>query len=255
MNILLISGHGNGDPGAVSRINGVRYREADETRAMTDLIKKYLGKYCSVVQYPKERNAYHDCHKGVLSTIGNFKAFDYVLEVHFNAYLAGQADGKTKGTECYVTTSEKSVGVETKICENISKFGFRNRGVKRYNYAVINTAKKNGTSSALLEVCFIDDPDDMAIYVPRRDAIAKSIADAVLTGFGIEHDFTSNDDEEEEEMIIYTKRADVPAWGKSTVDKLINKGLMVGEGDGKINVEHNMLRTLVILDRAGVFDR
>lgn len=254
MNILLISGHGNGDPGAVSRINGVQYREADETRAMTDLIKKYLGKYCSVVQYPKERNAYHDYHKGVLSTIGNFKAFDYVLEVHFNAYLAGQADGKTKGTECYVTTSEKSVGVETKICENISKFGFRNRGVKRYNYAVINTAKKNGTSSALLEVCFIDDPDDMAIYVPRRDAIAKSIADAVLTGFGIEHDFTSND-EEEEEMIIYTKRADVPAWGKNTVDKLINKGLMVGEGDGKINVEHNMLRTLVILDRAGVFDR
>lgn len=254
MNILLISGHGNGDPGAVSRINGVQYREADETRAMTDLIKKYLGKYCSVVQYPKERNAYHDYHKGVLSTIGNFKAFDYVLEVHFNAYLAGQADGKTKGTECYVTTNEKSVGVETKICENISKFGFRNRGVKRYNYAVINTAKKNGTSSALLEVCFIDDPDDMAIYVPRRDAIAKSIADAVLTGFGIEHNFTSND-EEEEEMVIYTKRADVPAWGKSTVDKLINKGLMVGEGDGKINVEHNMLRTLVILDRAGVFDR
>lgn len=254
MNILLISGHGNGDPGAVSRINGVQYREADETRAMTDLIKKYLGKYCSVVQYPKERNAYHDYHKGVLSTIGNFKAFDYVLEVHFNAYLAGQADGKTKGTECYVTTSEKSVGVETKICENISKFGFRNRGVKRYNYAVINTAKKNGTSSALLEVCFIDDPDDMAIYVPRRDAIAKSIADAVLTGFGIEHNFTSND-EEEEEMVIYTKREDVPAWGKATVDKLINKGLMIGEGDGKINVEHNMLRTLVILDRAGVFDR
>lgn len=254
MNILLISGHGNGDSGAVSRINGVQYREADETRTMTDLIKKYLGKYCSVVQYPKERNAYRDYHKGVLSTIGNFKAFDYVLEVHFNAYLAGQADGKTKGTECYVTTSEKSVGVETKICENISKFGFRNRGVKRYNYAVINTAKKNGTSSALLEVCFIDDPDDMAIYVPRRDAIAKSIADAVLTGFGIEHNFTSND-EEEEEMVIYTKRADVPAWGKATVDKLINKGLMVGEGDGKINVEHNMLRTLVILDRAGVFDR
>ena len=58
-----------------------------------------------------------------------------------------------------------------------------------------------------------------------------------------------------EEMVIYTKREDVPAWGKATVDKLINKGLMVGEGNGKINVEHNMLRTLVILDRAGVFDR
>ena len=119
---------------------------------------------------------------------------------------------------------------------------------------MINTAKKHGTSSALLEVCFIDDPDDMAIYVPRRDAIAKSIADAVLTGFGIEHSFTS-DEKEEEEMVIYTKREDVPAWGKATVDKLINKGLMVGEGNGKINVEHNMLRTLVILDRAGVFDR
>lgn len=254
MNILLISGHGDGDSGAVSRINGVQYREGDETRAMTDLIKKYLGKYCSVVQYPKERNAFHDYKKGVLSTIANFKAFDYVLEIHFNALIAGTSDGRTKGTECYVPKSEKSVGVETKICENISKFGLRNRGVKRYNYSVINTAKKHGTSSALLEVCFIDDPDDMAVYVPRRDAIAKSIADAVLTGFGIEHSFTS-DEKEEEEMVIYTKREDVPAWGKATVDKLINKGLMVGEGNGKINVEHNMLRTLVILDRAGVFDR
>lgn len=254
MNILLISGHGNGDPGAVSRINGVQYREVDETRVMTDLIKKYLNGYCSVVQYPKERNAYHDYHKGVLSTIGNFKAFDYVLEVHFNAYMAGQVDGKTKGTECYVTTKEKTVGVETRICEAISKFGFRNRGVKRYNYAVIKTVKNNGTSAALLEVCFIDDPDDMAIYVANKEAIAKAIADAILTGFGIEHNFNTND-KEEEEMVIYTKREDVPAWGKATVDKLINKGLMVGEGDGKINVEHNMLRTLVILDRAGVFDR
>jgi N-acetylmuramoyl-L-alanine amidase len=53
----------------------------------------------------------------------------------------------------------------------------------------------------------------------------------------------------EEEMVIYTTMNDVPAWGKATVKKLMDKKLLT-----EVNLEHNMLRVLVINDRAGLYD-
>ena len=56
MKILLISGHGAGDPGAVSQFG----KEADETIYMVEEIKKTLSKYAQVDLYPTNRNAYKD---------------------------------------------------------------------------------------------------------------------------------------------------------------------------------------------------
>ena len=47
MKILLISGHGAGDPGAVSQFG----KEADETIYMVEEIKKTLSKYAQVDLY------------------------------------------------------------------------------------------------------------------------------------------------------------------------------------------------------------
>ena len=52
MKILLISGHGAGDPGAVSQFG----KEADETIYMVEEIKKTLSAYAQVDLYPTERN-------------------------------------------------------------------------------------------------------------------------------------------------------------------------------------------------------
>lgn len=51
----------------------------------------------------------------------------------------------------------------------------------------------------------------------------------------------------------YQTLADVPGWADATVRKLIRKGLLRGTGDG-LDLSHDMLRILVILDRAGVFE-
>lgn len=59
--------------------------------------------------------------------------------------------------------------------------------------------------------------------------------------------------EEEETMTIYKTLADVPDWGKATIQKLLNKDFIEGTGDG-LNIEENMLRVLVINDRAGLYD-
>lgn len=180
MKILLISGHGAGDPGAVSQFG----KEADETIYMVEEIKKTLSAYAQVDLYPTERNAYKDAKAGKLAV--NFGNYGYVLEVHFNSGAADlKGNGRTTGTEIYVTTAEKTVGVETKIVQSIAALGFKNRGVKRTNFTVIYRAKAAGVSSALLEVCFIDDKDDMSAYTAKKTQIAAAVANAIATQFGL----------------------------------------------------------------------
>ena len=54
--------------------------------------------------------------------------------------------------------------------------------------------------------------------------------------------------------IVYKTFDDLPKeWGRSTVQKLLDKDLLQGTKDG-LNISYDLLRALVILDRAGVFD-
>lgn len=254
MNILLISGHGAGDAGAAANIDGVWYKEANETRRVTAALQPILAEYANVDVYPTERDAFSDSCSGLLTSIVNISSYDYALEVHFNAFKAESADWQTKGVECYVTSSESGTTVEEKICEKVAAVGLKNRGVKRYNWSVIYNIQTRGVSAALLEVCFIDDPDDMRVYNEHFNEIVSAIAAGIVEGFGL-GSFKMDDAEEmeDEDMIIYEKLEDVPDWGLPTVKKLISKKYLVGE-ENALNIEKNMLRVLVINDRAGLYD-
>lgn len=253
MNILLIAGHGAGDSGAVGTYNGKQYKEAEETRKVVAALQKVLKDNCNVTIYPTSRNAFEDHKKGVLSSTANFSKYGYVLEIHFNAFQNGPLDGNTKGVECYVTSRESGTTVEDKICKNIASVGLTNRGVKRYNWSVINAAKNAGVSSALLEVCFIDDPDDMKVYTQKFQQIVNAIAKGIADGFGFSLKI-QNGEKEEEEKVVYKTPNDIPSWGKATVEKLIAKGFLQGENGGALNLDECALRVLVINDRAGLYD-
>lgn len=54
---------------------------------------------------------------------------------------------------------------------------------------------------------------------------------------------------------VYNKIDDIPSWAKPTIEKLIKKGILNGDGNGNLNIPHDMMRTLIILDRTGVFDK
>lgn len=262
MKILLISGHGAGDPGAAATIDGTYYQESQEARRVTAALKPLLQKYADVDIYPTSRNAFYDVCNGVLGNYANIGSYDYVLEVHFNAFTPQYADGQTKGVECYVTNSEAGTTVEQLICQYISQVGMQNRGVKRYDWSVIYNVKLYGVSSALLEVCFIDDPDDMHVYTQNFDSIVSAIAKGVVEGFELgsikmEDESKPNEDkneEKEDDMTVYKTLEDVPEWARPTVEKLIEKKYLVGEGEGVLNLEHNMLRGLVINNNAGLYD-
>lgn len=185
MRILIICGHGAGDNGACAKIKGKTYKEATETRTMGKKLQKQLQKYKNVTvdMYPTSRNAYEDIKNGKRQV--NFALYDYIIELHFNACVNDlKGNGKTTGTEIFVTKPDKTILTEERIVKNVASVGFKNRGVKRENYTVIwNANQKCSVESALLEICFIDDADDMAIYTKNKDKIAKKIAEAIAKSY------------------------------------------------------------------------
>jgi N-acetylmuramoyl-L-alanine amidase CwlA len=56
-------------------------------------------------------------------------------------------------------------------------------------------------------------------------------------------------------LIMYQKFENVPEWAKPTVKKLVDKGWLTGDGNGNLNLTNDMVRMLVILDRAGNFGK
>jgi N-acetylmuramoyl-L-alanine amidase len=180
MKILLIAGHGAGDPGAIG--NG--YREANLVREMLPPLSKKLSAYAEVTVFDTSKNPYEYFKTHSF----NFKNYDYVLELHFNAFKKEEiSDGKSKGIEILVHPLENGVGVENAILNNIVALGFTNRGIKRRsNLQNMNICKgKQGVSYALIETCFIDDIDDMLLYQSKKEDVINGIANGIIEGFDL----------------------------------------------------------------------
>ena len=53
----------------------------------------------------------------------------------------------------------------------------------------------------------------------------------------------------------YNTLSEVPDWAQPTIGKLMEKGLLKGDQNGRLLLDDTMLRILVINDRAGIYDR
>ena len=176
MNILLISGHGANDCGAVGY--GV---EREETRRVTNRLAELLKPYMNVVMYPQNRNAYDDVYNGCFQV--SLANIDYVFEVHFNS-----SDNPTaNGTEVWVTPMESGTSVEQHIVNKLAGVGFTNRGVKSEYFAVITHCKNRGVSSALVETCFISNKADMDTYNTKFNSVCSAMAKGIVEGFGMSY--------------------------------------------------------------------
>lgn len=109
----------------------------------------------------------------------NAKSRQLDISIHFNACTHSKKDGKTKGVEVLCKSKDGIKGkVSEYICKNISKIGFTNRGVKTTDglYFLNHTSKP----AILIEVCFVDDFDDAALYKKNRDNVANAIVQAII---------------------------------------------------------------------------
>ncbi|MBP3930659.1 MAG: N-acetylmuramoyl-L-alanine amidase [Peptostreptococcaceae bacterium] len=175
MKILLIAGHGAGDPGAVGYGT-----EATETRRVLNEVKALFGGYDVTVDvYPTNRNAYADIGNGSLQV--NFANYDYVFEIHFNS----AANPEATGVEIWVTYAEQGITVEQAIVNKVAALGYSNRGVKREDFRVIRTAKNKGTSAALIETCFISNQGDMNRYNGNFTKVCNAMVEGIAEGFGL----------------------------------------------------------------------
>ncbi len=263
MKILLIAGHGGTpyDSGAV----GCGYTEAVETRRMADALAPLLkARGFEVAMYDQSKDAYKVVTQGgslPLSGIG------YVMELHLNSAANDpKGDGRTTGTEIYVHENEKGVTVEQAILRRVCALGFRSRGVKRSTgLAVLKHVKARGVSHALIETCFIDDKDDMALYGRQFDAIARAIADGVAEGFGMEVPAVETKEEGEsmtqaefEAMYnkvnpLYKSIDDVPEYWQQEVRAMLDCGAIDGgtaEDPNDVNMRQEALKAAIVAYRA-----
>lgn len=103
------------------------------------------------------------------------------ISIHLNACKKRAKDGKTTGVEC-VVYSLSNKGPAAKICEEISKLGFKNRGVKANTGLGVLKGIRNGGHNVLIECFFCDDEDDYLVYRQvGADAIAHAIANALYS--------------------------------------------------------------------------
>ena len=70
-----------------------------------------------------------------------------------------------------------------------------------------------------------------------------------------EHDMTEAEVKKiiENSRKTYSSAAACPAWAQPTVNKLMRKGFLLGDEKGRLELTGDLLRTLVINDRAGLY--
>ena len=154
-------------------------RESTEARAVKDRVAAQLTAMGHTVHDCTCNNGAgkEDVLKRIVAACNNHDV-DLNVSIHFNAAANPEPDGKTTGTEVLVyDNASHAVPWAQQIADSIAALGYRNRGVKeRPNLYVLKHTK---APALLVECCFVDDPEDIAIY--NADRMAAAIV-AGITG-------------------------------------------------------------------------
>ena len=154
-------------------------RESTEARAVKDSVVAQLTSMGHTVRDCTCNNgiSQNDILQKIVA-VCNAQDADLDISIHFNAGAQSEADGHTTGTEVYVySTSSAAATYAQQVVDSIAALGFRNRGVKeRTSLYVLRHTK---APAMLIECCFVDDPEDVALY--NADRMAAAIV-AGITG-------------------------------------------------------------------------
>lgn len=150
-------------------------KESTEARAVVAAMKTLLQNDGHTVYDCTVNNgtSANDVLKKLVANM-NSKNVDFNVSIHFNGGVTDpKGDGKSTGVEVllYDVTGNVLLNQAKKICSEMEALGFKNRGVKSYPklYIMKHTTKP----TMLIEVCFVNDKDDVDIY--RKVNVAKAI--------------------------------------------------------------------------------
>lgn len=157
--VLLIGGHGAGDPGAVA--NG--HQEAELVKELAShvgarLLRDYQD--VEVVLYNVNRDAYRDNVNGIWQAGWNY---DLIIEWHINA-------GGGTGFE-HLKVANANTGKFVTESANMLKQFYRNRGVKTASLLNPSIANAKGVEYGYVELFFLDNKQDLVVYLNNKSAI------------------------------------------------------------------------------------
>ena len=234
MKTVISSGHGKYVSGAVGILNEV----AESRRVVSRVASLLKSAGIGVVEYHDETGRNQTANVNAIVSFHNSHQRDLDVSVHFNAH---SKTDDPRGVEVLYHNDATLAAIVSAAIANAS--GLRNRGAKqRTDLGFLRNTSKH---AILIEVCFVDSSADAAIYRVKFEDICQAITESV-SGVKIERS-------DEAMQGRYNRLEDVPTWGKDTILKLINKGLLQGTGAG-LNLTEDMVRILVINDRAGLYD-
>ena len=185
--------------------------------------------------------------------LANKQPLDLFISIHFNA-------GGGQGTEVFTYGGEKHAEA-VRVCNALNKFGFVNRGIK--DGSNLYVVRRSDAKAMLIEVCFVDTKSDVDLYNSVGvDRIAQAICTAIIgQEMNNGEDLTMGQYEELKQMIqaqkpmIYDYMDDnMPSWAKPTIQKLMDKGFLVGDDEGRLGLTMDAIRIFVANDRAGLYD-
>ena len=167
MTHLVICGHGQGrnvyDSGAVNR--SLNITEAEKVRELAGLMKQHATK----THFITDKNVYDFRNIAILS-----KGYESVTELHFNSF-----NGQAYGTEVLIKEGFKPDNTDTALKNVLEKY-FKSRGFKYVDWLYnANVMANTGISYRLIEVCFIDNNEDIAIYEKNKYVIARELMEVI----------------------------------------------------------------------------
>lgn len=102
--------------------------------------------------------------------LSNDNIADLFISIHLNS-------GGGHGVEAY-TWKGKQLERATKICKNLAKLGYTNRGVK--DGSSLYVIKNTKCEAILIETCFVDNEADVELYRQLGyEKIAKAIKESL----------------------------------------------------------------------------
>lgn len=237
--ILNDPGHGGIDPGATG--NG--YKEKDLVLRLALDVDKELKRHNLKSYLTRKGDRYISLENR--SKKANDLNVDAFISYHFNSFRKIEANGTE--TFCY-PGSDKGHRLASKIQNELINAGLvrSNRGVKSANFSVL---RRTNMKSALIEVCFISNKDNIEFFINNYDKYVQAITKSIVEDGGFKY---------------VPPIKDVPVIEKpsiSTVDGKVNIMLMsehvaidgfFKEGTGYVNVNDSYVSVRDIFESLGL---
>ena len=176
MNFLIMAGHtldGQKGSGAVGYIH-----ESVETRRVGPAVTENLRKLGQKATYIKLDKPITDSYLYDQVKLANSKGtFDCVVQIHFNAGSSDKDDKQT-GTETYYRSSNGKV-FAVRVNDKLNKLYRKRDTGARNDKPNLYWLKNTNCPAILIEVCFVDDKDDVKIYNNNFDETCRLIAEGL----------------------------------------------------------------------------